>query len=74
MGVPTRALQNFFVFQRQRCNDKKFQAPNPNLFSFIHHQTLNPFLHQIEQFVLYWKLLGGGLQMLFEIQKQMNNV
>jgi hypothetical protein len=24
--------------------------------------------------VLYWKLLGGGLQMLFEIQKQMNNV
>jgi hypothetical protein len=43
MGVPTRALQNFFVFWKQRCNNQKFQISNPNPFQFTHHQTLKPF-------------------------------
>jgi len=33
MAVSTRALQNFFLFQKQKCN------------LFAHHQTLNPLTH-----------------------------
>jgi hypothetical protein len=39
MGAPTRALQNFFEFQKQRCNDQRLLAWK----QFIHKATLNPF-------------------------------
>jgi hypothetical protein len=32
MGAQTRALQNFFVFQRQICKDKRSEAQNLNRF------------------------------------------
>jgi hypothetical protein len=44
MGASTKTLQNFLVFQRQRCNDQRFEAWNLNLFYFTHHQTLNPLM------------------------------
>ncbi len=67
MGVPTRALQNFFVLWRQRCNNK---VPNLNLFQFSHHQTFKPFKpntpylpHSLLNLAIFVALetLGGGV-------------
>jgi hypothetical protein len=74
--VPTRALQNFFVLWRQRCNNQKFEVPNPNLFQLTHHQTLKPLKpntpylpHYLSNLAIFVALeaVCVGLQMFIEL-------
>ncbi len=69
MGVPIKALQNFFDFQRQKCKIENFKLKiliccNSLIINletlFIKHPISSPFFYGIEQFFLCWKCQVKG--------------
>ncbi len=79
MGVPTKALQNFFVFQRQKCKIGDFKLKILICCKSLIIKPWTPF-HQTPHIfpILLWnwaiflilEVLGEGLQMFFQLQKQ----
>jgi hypothetical protein len=59
MGMPTKALQNSFGFQKQRYEIKEILSSNFYLFFIHHHPTLNPLTPNTPYFANSFTELRG---------------